>query len=97
MVVATAMMGAPMGKSFFRKRGSDSAERGREREPAEDGRSDQDAGVADDDVVAWLDLPPDFSAPDSDAGAYRRSRAFEFDGLEDAADEAKWAAYMAQD
>jgi hypothetical protein len=87
-----------MGRSLFRKRVSDAAERVRDRASAPgDGWGREDTGVSDDDVLAWLDLPPDFTAPDSDAGAYRNSRTFEVDEVADAADEARWAAYMAQD
>jgi hypothetical protein len=65
--------------------------------PAAGLRGDEEAGTADD-VVDWLDLPRDFKAPDADAAHYRSPNTFDLGSLEDAAaDEAKWAAFVARD
>jgi len=45
------------------------------------------------DVSDWLDLPPDFRAPDDDEGAYRRSSiSYELSLADDDLDEA-WSSY----
>lgn len=87
-----------MARSIFRRRVRNAPDQVEDRAAASgDAPGTEDTTAADDDVVAWLDLPPDFTAPDADGAAYRRSNTFELDPAEDAADEAKWAAYMAED
>jgi hypothetical protein len=49
-----------------------------------------------DDVSDWLDLPPDFRAPDDDEAAYRRpSRSYDLSLADDDLDEA-WSSYGLQ-
>ncbi len=59
-------------------------------EPADSGN---DWGAQPDDVSDWLELPPDFRAPDDDQAAYRRSSAgYEICLADDELDEV-WSSY----
>jgi hypothetical protein len=78
-----------MGRWIFRRRVPDAVETVQDEASA--------GAETEDDVVAWLDLPPDFKAPDVDPGAYRSSNTFDVNCLNDGSDEAKWSAYMSQD
>lgn len=49
-----------------------------------------------DDVSDWLELPPDFRAPDDDEGAYRRRSDLELD-LADEYDDPRWKSFRPDD
>jgi hypothetical protein len=46
-----------------------------------------------DDVSTWLELPPDFRAPDDHDGAYRQSAKFDLKAADYEPDEDKWSAF----
>jgi hypothetical protein len=45
------------------------------------------------DVSDWLELPPDFRAPDDDGAPYRKSSTFDLGLATDEFDEAAWSVY----
>ncbi len=45
------------------------------------------------DVSDWLELPPDFRAPDVDGAQYRKSTTFDLSQATDEFDEAAWSVY----
>jgi hypothetical protein len=87
-----------MGRASFRIRVRTAAEGLKDRfsvspdiwdEPAEIGHDGADL----DDVSEWLELPPDFRAPDDDEAAYRRSsNRYEITLADDELDEV-WSSY----
>jgi hypothetical protein len=55
--------------------------------------SENDWGAQPHDVSDWLELPPDYRAPDDDGAAYRRSSArYEISLADDELDEV-WSSY----
>jgi hypothetical protein len=46
-----------------------------------------------DDVSTWLELPPDFRAPDDHDVAYRQSARFDLGAADFEPDEEKWSAF----
>jgi hypothetical protein len=45
------------------------------------------------DVSTWLELPPDFRAPDDHDAAYRQSARFDLGAADFEPDEEKWSAF----
>jgi hypothetical protein len=46
-----------------------------------------------DDVSSWLELPPDFRAPDDHDAAYRQSAKFDLGAADYEPEEDKWSAF----
>jgi hypothetical protein len=60
---------------------------------ADTGDSGEEWSQDTEDVSAWLELPPDFRAPDDDSAAYRNSSKFDLSLADDEFDDAKWSVY----
>jgi hypothetical protein len=89
-----------MGRSSFRFRVRTAAKGVRARISAspdiwdEAARGEHDWATGGADVSDWLELPPDFRAPDDDQFAYRRPSRLQIDLLsDDDSDDAAWSAY----
>jgi hypothetical protein len=78
-----------MGRSRLRVRIGVATDGMRDRVAASRDIWDEDAI---DDVSVWLELPPDFRAPD-DLAAYRQPTRVEMNIADDNSDEEKWLAY----
>jgi hypothetical protein len=86
-----------MGRPRFRARARRAAEGLRARVSATpdlwEGLGDGDPERLEDDVTAWLELPPNFRAPDDDDTTYRQSSRFDLCEDGDEAEDGKWAVY----
>jgi hypothetical protein len=89
-----------MGRSSFRFRVRTAAKGVRARLSAspdiwdETAQGEPDWATSGEDVSDWLELSPDFRAPDDDQFAYRRPSRFRIDLLtDDGFDDAAWSAY----
>ena len=54
---------------------------------------DDDAARHLGDVSDWLELPPDFRAPEVDGAQYRKSSTFDLSQVTDEFDESAWSVY----
>ncbi|HUJ65898.1 MAG TPA: hypothetical protein VLX59_10190 [Acidimicrobiales bacterium] len=93
-----------MGRSSFRFRVRTAAKGVRARISAspdiwdETAQGQPDWATSGEDVSDWLELPPDFRAPDDDQFAYRRPSGLQMDLLSDEDfDDAAWSAYGGDD
>jgi hypothetical protein len=56
-------------------------------------KKEHDLAPHSEDVSDWLELPPDFRAPDGDGAQYRKSSTFDLSLATDEFDEAAWSVY----